>query len=156
MSEELQQFVGTERAAEENRALFIGSIQMLAGAVVKDPYTRGHSDRVTRYSMQVAQEMQLDDEFLEILRISAQLHDGQVGIEDHILKNRSTHAGRIQIMRPTPPRVPTFAPVKQLKECCPAELHHQALMVAVIPMDCRATRSRCWPGSSPSLTLLTH
>jgi len=40
-----------KRAAEENRALFMGSIQMLAGAVdEKDPYTRGHSDRVTRYS----------------------------------------------------------------------------------------------------------
>src|SRR5205085_3257126 len=89
MSEELQQFVqDLQRAAEENRALFMGSIQMLAGAVdEKDPYTRGHSDRVTRYSLQIAREMGLDDEFLEILRISAQLHDvGKIGIEDHILK----------------------------------------------------------------------
>ena len=56
-----------KRAAEENRALFMGSIQMLAGAVdEKDPYTRGHSDRVTRYSLLIAREMGLDDEFLEI------------------------------------------------------------------------------------------
>ena len=62
MSEELEQFVlDLRRAAEENRALFLGSIQMLAGAVdEKDPYTRGHSDRVTRYSMMIAREMGLD------------------------------------------------------------------------------------------------
>ena len=52
MTEDLERFVADlKRAAEENRALFMGSIQMLAGAVdEKDPYTRGHSDRVTRYS----------------------------------------------------------------------------------------------------------
>ena len=76
MSDELQQFVqDLQRAAEENRALFLGSIQMLSGAVdEKDPYTRGHSDRVTRYSLLIAREMKLDDNFLETLRISAQLH----------------------------------------------------------------------------------
>ena len=50
MTDDLERFVGDlKRAAEENRSLFMGSIQMLAGAVdEKDPYTRGHSDRVTR------------------------------------------------------------------------------------------------------------
>ena len=67
-------FEDLKRAAEENRALFMGSIQMLAGAVdEKDPYTRGHSDRVTRYSLLIAREMKLDDDFIEILRVSAQL-----------------------------------------------------------------------------------
>jgi HAMP domain-containing protein len=82
MSDELEQFVeDLKRAAEENKALFIGSIQMLAGAVdEKDPYTRGHSDRVTKYSLMIAKEMGLDPGFLEILRISAQLHDvGKIG-----------------------------------------------------------------------------
>ena len=89
MSEELEQFVeDLKRAADENKALFMGSIQMLAGAVdEKDPYTRGHSDRVTKYSLMIAGEMGLDPGFLEILRISAQLHDvGKIGIEDRILK----------------------------------------------------------------------
>ena len=56
MSEELEQFVeDLKRAAEENKNLFMGSIQMLAGAVdEKDPYTRGHSDRVTKYSLLIA------------------------------------------------------------------------------------------------------
>src|SRR5258708_15990163 len=89
MSDELEHFVeDLKRASEENRELFMGSIQMLAGAVdEKDPYTRGHSDRVTRYSLLIAEEMGLPETFLETLRVSAQLHYvGQIGIEDHILK----------------------------------------------------------------------
>ena len=89
MSEELEHFVlDLKRAATENRDLFMGSIQMLAGAVdEKDPYTRGHSDRVTRYSVMIAREMGHPEEFLEIVRVSAQLHDvGKIGIEDRILK----------------------------------------------------------------------
>ncbi len=92
MSEELEHFVlDLKRAAKENRELFMGSIQMLAGAVdEKDPYTRGHSDRVTRYSMMIAREMGLPEEFIEIVRVSAQLHDvGKIGIEDRILKSRA-------------------------------------------------------------------
>ncbi len=62
MSEELEHFVeDLKRAADGTRRLFMGSIQMLAGAVdEKDPYTRGHSDRVTKYSMMIAREMKLD------------------------------------------------------------------------------------------------
>jgi HD-GYP domain-containing protein (c-di-GMP phosphodiesterase class II) len=133
MSEELQQFVeDLKRAAEENRALFIGSIQMLSGAVdEKDPYTRGHSDRVTRYSLQIAREMQLDDEFLEILRISAQLHDvGKIGIEDHILKKPGALTPEeFEIMKTHTTRgANILRPVKQLKEMLPGiELHHEAL-----------------------------
>ena len=133
MSEELEHFVeDLKRAAEENRALFMGSIQMLAGAVdEKDPYTRGHSDRVTRYSLQIAHEMQLDDEFLEILRISAQLHDvGKIGIEDHILKKPGALTPEeFEIMKThTTKGANLLRPVKQLKEMLPGiELHHESL-----------------------------
>jgi HD-GYP domain-containing protein (c-di-GMP phosphodiesterase class II) len=133
MSEELEQFVeDLKRAAEENRALFMGSIQMLSGAVdEKDPYTRGHSDRVTRYSLLIAREMKLDDEFLEILRISAQLHDvGKIGIEDHILKKPGALTPEeFEIMKThTTKGANILRPVKQLKEMLPGiELHHEAL-----------------------------
>ena len=133
MSEELQQFVeDLKRAAEENRALFMGSIQMLSGAVdEKDPYTRGHSDRVTRYSLLIAREMNLDDEFLETLRISAQLHDvGKIGIEDHILKKPGALTPEeFEIMKThTTKGANILRPVKQLKEMLPGiELHHEAL-----------------------------
>ena len=133
MSEELEHFVeDLKRAAEENKALFMGSIQMLAGAVdEKDPYTRGHSDRVTRYSLMIAKEMGLDPGFLEILRISAQLHDvGKIGIEDRILKKPGALTPEeFEIMKThTTKGANILRPVPQLREMLPGiELHHEAL-----------------------------
>ncbi len=133
MSEELEQFVeDLKRAADENKNLFMGSIQMLAGAVdEKDPYTRGHSDRVTKYSLLIAKEMGLDPGFLEILRISAQLHDvGKIGIEDRILKKPGALTPEeFEIMKThTTKGANILRPVPQLREMLPGiELHHEAL-----------------------------
>ena len=133
MSDELERFVeDLKRAAEENRELFMGSIQMLAGAVdEKDPYTRGHSDRVTRYSLLIAKQMNLPETFLEILRISAQLHDvGKIGIEDHILrKPGALTAEEFEVMKThTTKGANILRPVAQLAEMLPGiELHHEAL-----------------------------
>ena len=132
MSADLEQFVqDLKRAAGENKALFMGSIQMLAGAVdEKDPYTRGHSDRVTQYSMMIATEMGLDPEFLEILRVSAQLHDvGKIGIEDRILKKTGKLTPEeFEIMKThTTKGANILRPVRQLREMLPGiELHHEA------------------------------
>jgi HD-GYP domain-containing protein (c-di-GMP phosphodiesterase class II) len=133
MSEELEQFVeDLKRAAEENKALFMGSIQMLAGAVdEKDPYTRGHSDRVTKYSLMIAREMGMDEGFLETLRVSAQLHDvGKIGIEDRILKKPGALTPEeFEIMKThTTKGANILRPVPQLSEMLPGiELHHEAL-----------------------------
>ncbi len=133
MSEELERFVeDLKRAAEENRALFMGSIQMLAGAVdEKDPYTRGHSDRVTRYSLLIAKEMKLPSSFMETLQISAQLHDvGKIGIEDHILKKPGALTEEeFEVMKThTTKGANILRPVTQLAEMLPGiELHHEAL-----------------------------
>ena len=133
MSEELEQFVlDLKRAANENRELFMSSIQMLAGAVdEKDPYTRGHSDRVTRYSVMIAHEMKLDDAFIETVRISAQLHDvGKIGIEDRILKKPGALTPEeFEIMKThTTKGANILRPVAQLKDMLPGiELHHESL-----------------------------
>lgn len=133
MSEELEHFIlDLKRAAAENRELFMNSIQMLAGAVdEKDPYTRGHSDRVTKYSLQIAKEMDLPEDFIEILRVSAQLHDvGKIGIEDRILKKPGALTEEeFTIMKThTTKGANILRPVAQLKEMIPGiELHHESL-----------------------------
>jgi HD-GYP domain-containing protein (c-di-GMP phosphodiesterase class II) len=133
MSQELEHFVeDLKKAAEENRALFLGSIQMLAGAVdEKDPYTRGHSDRVTRYSMMIGKELRLPPDFMETLQISAQLHDvGKIGIEDRILKKPGAlTAEEFEVMKThTTKGANILRPVVQLAEMLAGiELHHEAL-----------------------------
>ena len=133
MSEELERYVeDLKRAADENRALFMGSIRMLAGAVdEKDPYTRGHSDRVTRYAILIGQEMKLPATFLETLQISAQLHDvGKIGIEDRILKKPGAlTAEEFEVMKThTTKGANILREVTQLAEMLPGiELHHESL-----------------------------
>jgi putative nucleotidyltransferase with HDIG domain len=133
MSQELEHFVlDLKRAAAENRELFMSSIQMLAGAVdEKDPYTRGHSDRVTKYSVLIAKEMGLSEDFQEVVRVSAQLHDvGKIGIEDRILKKPGAlTVEEFAIMKThTTKGANILRPVAQLKEMIPGiELHHESL-----------------------------
>ena len=61
---------------------------MLAAAIdEKDPYTRGHSGRVAKYSIVIAQQLGLSAAELEKIRISALLHDvGKIGVDDRVLK----------------------------------------------------------------------
>jgi putative nucleotidyltransferase with HDIG domain len=133
MTSDLERFVfDLKRAADENRTLFLSSIQMLAGAVdEKDPYTRGHSDRVTRYSVLIARELGLPEEEVETIRISAQLHDvGKIGIEDRILKKPGALTpDEYEIMKThTTKGAAILRPVEMLKEMIPGiELHHESL-----------------------------
>ncbi|MBM3802242.1 MAG: HD domain-containing protein [Acidimicrobiia bacterium] len=89
MTDDLELYIRQIRkAGEANKALFLGTIRALAAAVdEKDPYTRGHSDRVTKYSVIIARALGLDERTVETISISALLHDvGKIGIDDRILK----------------------------------------------------------------------
>lgn len=89
MTDQVERFIGDlQRSSEENRQLFIGTVKALAAAIDgKDPYTRGHSERVSRFSMAIAQRLGLLDDEIEKIRISALLHDvGKIAIDDKILK----------------------------------------------------------------------
>src|ERR1700704_5503201 len=119
-----------KEAAEENRELFIGSIRMLAAAIdEKDPYTRGHSGRVAKYSTLIGQELELSTEELDKLRIAALLHDvGKIGVEDRVLKKPgSLTPEEFGLMKQhTVKGANIMRPVSQLKEMLPGiELHHE-------------------------------
>jgi putative nucleotidyltransferase with HDIG domain len=119
-----------KEAAEENRELFLGSIRMLAAAIdEKDPYTRGHSGRVAKYSMLIGQELGLSAEELDKLRISALLHDvGKIGVEDRVLKKPGALTPEeFDLMKQhTVKGANIMRPVSQLKEMLPGiELHHE-------------------------------
>ena len=92
MTDQVERFVGDlQRSAEENHELFLGTVKALAAAIDgKDPYTRGHSERVSRFSVATAQALALPEGEIEKIRISALLHDiGKIGIDDRVLKKPS-------------------------------------------------------------------
>ena len=131
MASDIEEYIEKlKEAAEENRELFIGSIRMLAAAIdEKDPYTRGHSGRVAKYSTIIAQELRLSPEALDKLKIAALLHDvGKIGVDDRVLKKPgSLTPEEFEIMKThTTKGANIMRPVSQLKDMLPGiELHHE-------------------------------
>jgi putative nucleotidyltransferase with HDIG domain len=131
MANDIEEYIERlKEAAEENRELFIGSIRMLAAAIdEKDPYTRGHSGRVAKYSSVIAQELKLPADDLDKLKIAALLHDvGKIGVDDRVLKKPgSLTPEEFEIMKThTTKGANIMRPVSQLKDMLPGiELHHE-------------------------------
>src|ERR1700730_17971912 len=131
MASDIEEYIERlKEAAEENRELFIGSIRMLAAAIdEKDPYTRGHSGRVAKYSTLIAQELKFSTEDLARLRIAALLHDvGKICVDDRVLKKPgSLTPEEFDIMKThTTKGANIMRPVSQLKDMLPGiDLHHE-------------------------------
>jgi putative nucleotidyltransferase with HDIG domain len=75
-------------AEAESEAAYTGAIRALAAALdARDPYTAGHSERVSVLSVAIARALDLPDEEVEVLRLGALLHDiGKIGVPDEILR----------------------------------------------------------------------
>jgi HD-GYP domain-containing protein (c-di-GMP phosphodiesterase class II) len=129
MGEEIQKAIEQiQRAAQENKELFMGSIRMLANAIdEKDPYTRGHSERVAYYSACVAKHLGMPAEEVEKVHLSGIIHDvGKIGIEDKILRKASALTDdEYEIMKQHPTKgLHILAAVPLLKEKAGAGLMH--------------------------------
>ncbi len=77
-----------QQAYHTLKKAYLDSVKVLVEAIdAKDPYTRGHSDRVRRMSLQIATFLGLSGERVETLEYGALLHDiGKIGIKDEILQ----------------------------------------------------------------------
>ncbi len=129
MGDEIQKaFLEIQRQANVNKELFMGSIRMLANAIdEKDPYTRGHSERVAFYSMLMARQMGMSDEEVERVHLSGIIHDvGKIGIEDRILRKPAALTDdEYEIMKQHPRKGEHILDaVPRLKEMAGAGLMH--------------------------------
>lgn len=118
------------RAAEENRELFLGTIYAMAEAIdAKDPYTRGHSVRVNRYSVVIGRQLQLTAEQIEDLHVSSLMHDvGKIGIHDRILqKPGKLTAEEFEVMKThTTLGAQILTPIKKMHRVIPGlRWHHE-------------------------------
>jgi HD-GYP domain-containing protein (c-di-GMP phosphodiesterase class II) len=131
MAGDIEKFIEQlKQAADQNHELFLGSIRMLAAAIdEKDPYTRGHSGRVAKYSVIIGQQLGLPSAELENIRISALLHDvGKIGVDDRVLKKPGALTEEeFELMKQHPQKgANIMRPVAQLKDVLPGiELHHE-------------------------------
>jgi HD-GYP domain-containing protein (c-di-GMP phosphodiesterase class II) len=118
------------QSAQENRELFVNSIRMIALAIdAKDPYTRGHSDRVCAYALGLAREMGFKGLELDEVHIAAMLHDvGKIGIDDRVLRKPSTlNDDEFDMVKAHPFQgAQIMDPVPQLKRIIPGiKYHHE-------------------------------
>ena len=73
--------------------LLLGFVRSFVSSLdAKDPYTRGHSERVALIARRIGKEMGLPDDELKTIHLSGLLHDiGKIGVDDQILRK----AGRL-------------------------------------------------------------
>jgi putative nucleotidyltransferase with HDIG domain len=131
MTDQLETYIkDLQQSAAENRELFLGTVKGLAAAIDgKDPYTRGHSERVSRISVAIAQRLGLSDDECEKIRISALLHDiGKIAIDDNILKKPAALTDdEFVIMKEHPKKgYKIMSQIKAMKEFLPGMyMHHE-------------------------------
>jgi len=133
MTDHIEQYIqDLQRSADENHELFLGTVKALAAAIDgKDPYTRGHSERVSRFSVATAEGLGLAEDEIEKIRISALLHDiGKIAIDDSILKKPAALDDReFAIMKTHPQRGhKIMSQIPAMREFLPGMyMHHEMI-----------------------------
>lgn len=133
MTDQIERFIGDlQRSAEENRELFLGTVKALAAAIDgKDPYTRGHSERVSRFAVATAQALRLPEDEIEKIRVSALLHDvGKIGIDDRVLKKPAALTDdEFEIMKTHPQKgFKIMSQIPAMRDFLPGMYMHHEMM----------------------------
>ncbi len=126
----------------------------------KDPYTHGHSSRVWSFAKRAAEQLEVSDKDMEVLRLACYLHDvGKIRIPGRILNKPgplSDEEWRIVQFHPVhSERI--VAPIEAFREV--AKLIHSitsATMARATRTGCAAIRSRCSLASCVWRTPLTQ
>jgi len=124
--------IENSRLNEDAEKTYFETISALALAVeAKDPYSRGHSDRVAKYCVMIGKKFNLSAEDLNMIRDAAKLHDlGKIGVTDKVLKKEGplTHEEMEMMKRHCEIGEGIIRPIRSLKGLCdPVRHHHEKL-----------------------------
>jgi len=112
----------------EQAELMSGIVRALSSAIdAKDPYTRGHSDRVARVAVRIAEQMGLPADQTSTIYLSGLLHDvGKIGIADSVLRKpgRLTDAEYEHIKLHPGLGHKILKDIKKIEHVLPGVLHH--------------------------------
>ncbi len=116
------------RLYEVQRDMFLGTLEALTAAIdAKDPYTRGHSQRVAHISQQISLALGYEERDAERVRIAGLVHDvGKIGIPESILRatGRLTDE-QFEVMKEHPAiGHHILRDIPTLDDILPAVLHH--------------------------------
>lgn len=88
------------RLYEDIRSNYWHTVRALTRAIeAKDPYTLGHSERVTRHALRMGNELHLTPEQMDTVRFGSILHDvGKIGVAEHVLDNPRTLSAQDEVL----------------------------------------------------------
>jgi HD-GYP domain-containing protein (c-di-GMP phosphodiesterase class II) len=116
------------RVYADLKELLFGVIRALTAAIdAKDPYTSGHSERVARIAVRIAEELGMPASQRSDLYLIGLLHDvGKIGVDDSVLKKPGplTPEEYRQIQRHPDTGVQILADLKKLNHLLPGVRHH--------------------------------
>jgi HD-GYP domain-containing protein (c-di-GMP phosphodiesterase class II) len=108
--------------------LLAGIVRALTSAIdAKDPYTCGHSDRVARVAVRLAEELGASRDTIETIYLAGLLHDvGKIGIDDNVLRKpgKLTPEEFKHIQLHVRIGYNILVDLKQLDKVLPVVLHH--------------------------------
>jgi HD-GYP domain-containing protein (c-di-GMP phosphodiesterase class II) len=112
----------------EQVKLLSGMLHALVSAIdAKDPYTCGHSNRVARVSLRLAEQLECSDELKNTIYLSGILHDiGKIGISDQVLgkPGRLTDEEYEHIKQHPELGYNILRDIKRIRDVLPGVLHH--------------------------------
>lgn len=118
----------TERLEAEHRAMFDGTMQALIASIdAKDPYTRGHSARVSEFAFVVASRAGLPAADCERARLCGLVHDiGKIGVSEEVLRKPGRLTEEEFLHVATHPVVghEILRGIPQMHDVLPGVLHH--------------------------------
>jgi HD-GYP domain-containing protein (c-di-GMP phosphodiesterase class II) len=125
-------FVDNGRLFRDLKELFIGSLRALTSSIdAKDPYTRGHSERVAFISRWIAERIReqepLKEEQIHRIYLAGLLHDvGKVGIDEPVLRKKGKLTEQeLECIRIHPSvGAEILGEIKQMREIVPGVLRH--------------------------------
>jgi len=92
LSHQVSAAIENAKLLEKTRLFYNSSIRALVAAVeARDPYTRGHAERTSKYAVAIAKEMGFREEEIENLSLGVLIHDiGKIAMSEELLKNSSS------------------------------------------------------------------
>ncbi len=113
---------------KDMKGMYVGTIMTLAKAIdAKDPYTKGHSERVMKFAVEIAKEMKLPEKLVSNIEFAALIHDiGKIGVKDNVLdKPTRLSDSEYDIIKKHPViGEQIIAPIEFLTNIAPLILYH--------------------------------
>ncbi|PLX88501.1 MAG: hypothetical protein C0614_02455 [Desulfuromonas sp.] len=139
--------IRNSRLYEEQQHTYLSTVQAMVSAIeASDAYTRGHSERVTSYSLALARQMALEEHQLQQLEQAAVLHDiGKIGIDVGLLhKKEKLSEADVDILKLHPSiGVRILEPIKFLAPICEIiAQHHERFDGRGYPNSLRGNQMR--------------